>query len=237
MHCPSCNKTLAAGTKCPKCGKLAVASSVDEIDLMPMDEPKVAGAAAFHAPPEALQPPAGKPAKPAKKEATKQVDVSELGIPEAVLAKPRASAYEPPAESNVKLIVGGVIALLVILFGAWRAFRTENKIIVGRPVDQTWTIQANAAQVENYDISGTIKWTFEVTPADDAVNVGVVKRGPKDPKTLVALKALPGPYETVKKGEPYSTSGEFKTGQWSVVVLNESKKPVKAKVKFKAQQP
>jgi len=242
MHCPSCNKTLAAGTKCPKCGKLAVASSVDEIDLMPMDEPKVSGAAAFQPPPEAfLPPPSAKPAKretkkETKKEAATQVDPSELGIPEAVLAKPRASAYEPPAESNMKFYIGSALALLVVLFGVWRAFRTENKIILGKPgFDTNWTVQANSVQLENYDISGTIKWTLEVTPADDLVRVGVVKRNPKDPKTLAALKALPDPYENVKKGEPYSASGEFKTGQYSVVVMNENKKPVKAKVKFKAQ--
>jgi len=230
MHCPSCNKTLAAGTKCPKCGKLAVASSVDEIDLMPMDEPKASGAAAFQPPPTAVQAPA---AKPAKKEVAKHADPSDLGIPAEVLAKPRASAYEPPPESNVKLYIGGAIAAMFILFGVWRAFRTENKILLGKTnINTTWTIQANSAQVDNYEISGTIKWTLEVTPADDAVLVGVVKRNPKDPKTLVALKALPDPYETVKKGEPYSTSGEFKTGQYSVVVLNETKKPVKAKVKF-----
>ena len=236
MHCPSCNKTLAAGTKCPKCGKLAVASSVDEIDLMPMDEPKASGAPAFQAPPSAVEAPTAKPAKAAKKEVAKQVDPSDLGIPAEVLAKPRASAYEPPPESNTKLYIGGAIAGLFILFGVWRAFHTENKILIGKTsIDTTWTIQANSVQLDNYDISGTIKWTFEVTPADDTVRVGVVKRNPKDPKTLAALKALPDSYETVNKGQPYTASGEFKTGQYSVVVMNESKKPVKAKVKFKAQ--
>jgi len=234
MHCPSCNKTLAAGTKCPKCGKLAVASSVDEIDLMPMDEPKASGATAFEPPAAAVQAPSVKPAK--KKEVATQPDPSDLGIPEEVLAKPRASAYEPPPESNTKLYIGGAIAGMFILFGLWRMFHTENKIVLGKTtIDTTWTVQANAAMLDNYDISGTIKWTLEVTPADDTVRVGVVKRNPKDPRTLAALKALPDSYETVKKGEPYSASGEFKTGQYSVVVLNESKKPVKAKVKFKAQ--
>src|SRR5260221_1694187 len=182
MHCPSCNKTLAAGTKCPKCGKLAVASSVDEIDLMPMDEPKASGATAFQPPSEVLKPPssAKQAKKETKKEAPKQVDPSELGIPQEVLAKPRASAYDPPAESNMKFYIGSALALLVVLFGVWRAFRTEEKILIGKEqFDTTWTIQANSAQVENFDISGTIKWTLDVTPADDTLLVGAVKRTPK----------------------------------------------------------
>jgi hypothetical protein len=233
MHCPSCNKTLAAGTKCPKCGKLAVASSVDEIDLMPMDEPKVAGAAAFQPPPEAFLPPPAMPGKGTKKKA--------LVAPgeEPPMSEPlriRAGALAPKASYTNKLI-GGTVLLMVLLFIAWRMLRTENKVIGLDPTidNKTFTLQPNQALVRNVEISGTIGWKFEVTATDDTVAIGVVRRSAKDPQTIAALKQLPDLYETVKKGETHPMSGDFKTGTYSWVVLNENKKAVRVKVKFKAQ--
>ena len=173
MHCPSCNKTLAAGSKCPKCGKMAVASSSDEIDLMPLDVSKEAEAESYQPFPEGPPPPSAKPAKSAPKHA----DPAELDVPDEVKRKPMPQAYEPPQQSNLMLYVGGGIAGLIILFGLWRMIRTENKIVFGKErFDTTWIVQANSAQVENFDITGTIKWTLDVTPTDDSVLVGVVKR-------------------------------------------------------------
>jgi hypothetical protein len=211
---------------------MAVASSSDEIDLMPLDVSKEAEAESYQPFPEGPPPPSAKPAKSAPKLA----DPSELDVPDEVKRKPMPQAYEPPQQSNLMLYVGGGIAGLIILFGLWRMIRTENKIVFGKErFDTTWIVQANSAQVENFDITGTIKWTLDVTPTDDSVLVGVVKRNPKDPKTVAALKQLPDPYDAVKKAEPFSKTGEFHTGQYSVVVMNDGKKPVHAKVKFKAQ--
>ncbi|HEV3027456.1 MAG TPA: hypothetical protein VG457_07770 [Planctomycetota bacterium] len=234
MHCPSCNKTLAAGTKCPKCGKLAVASSVDEIDLMPMDEPKVAGAAAFHPPPEAFLPPPPMPGKGSKKKALAAPgEVPPMEEPLRI----RAGALAPKASPTNKIIGGGVL-LLLLLFIAWRMFRTENKVLGLDPTvpNKTFTVQPNQALLRNVEISGTVSWKFEVTATDDTVAVGVVHRSAKDPQTLAALKQLPDTtYELVKKGETHPMSGEFKTGTYSWVVLNENKKAVRVKVNFKAQ--
>jgi len=210
---------------------MAVASSSDEIDLLPLEEAKPANEEAFQPPASAGQPKAPMPGKTAKLAAPEELDV-----PEEVRNRPPPKNYDPPPESNLKLYIGGGIAAIFILFGAWRMFRTENKVILGRPqIDTTWTIQANTASVENYEISGKISWTLELTPLEDVLVVGVVKRNPKEPRSIAVLRKLPDPYETLRKGEPYSTSGQFQTGQYSLVVMNENKKPVKAKVKFKTQ--
>ncbi|MBV8880920.1 MAG: hypothetical protein JO332_13195, partial [Planctomycetaceae bacterium] len=108
MHCPSCNKTLAAGAKCPKCGKMAVASSSDEIDLMPMDEPKVAAAEAFQPPPEAFLPPPPMPGKGAKR--VGPPGPGDAPLPDEPL-RDRAGAMVPKG-SHTNLIIGGGIALL-----------------------------------------------------------------------------------------------------------------------------
>ncbi|HLY08587.1 MAG TPA: hypothetical protein VKW04_04675 [Planctomycetota bacterium] len=233
MHCPSCNRTLSAGTKCPKCGKMSVASSSDEIDLMPMDEPKTTGEAAFAPPPEAFLPPPLMPGKGIKR----------IGPPAPGEAPPqeepkrnRAGAMIPKG-SNTNLIIGGVVFGIIALFIAWRIFRTENKIILGdgNVDNKTFTIQPNQALVKNLQISGNIRWNFDVTATDEVVSMGVVERSSKDPQTIAALKLLQDTYDVVKKGESHPLSGEFKTGQYSWIVLNENKKAVRVKVKFKAQ--
>lgn len=232
MHCPSCNRTLAAGVKCPKCGKMSVASSVDEIDLMPMDEPKTTGDAAFQPPPEAFLPRPTMPGKGPRKAALASAEGPPLEEPR----RSRAGAMIPKTNQR-NLIIGGVVLLLVVLFIGWRVLRTENKVIGINPIadNKMFTIQPNQALVKNVQISGRILWTFEVSATDDTVGVGVVPRHSSDPQTIVALKKLQDPYDQVKKGETHPLSGEFSTGSYSWVVLNETKKAVRVKVKFNAQ--
>lgn len=233
MHCPTCNKTLAAGTKCPKCGKLAVASSSDEIDLMPLEEPKKTTASDFAPPPEAFLPP---PPMPGKGKKTAEASLPGQEPPSNEPVRVRAGAMAPKA-SHTSKIVGGVVLLLLLLFISWRMLRTENKIIGLDPTvdNKTFTITPGGTLVRNVQVSGTIRWTFEVTATDDTVLVGVVQRSAKDPQTIAALKKLPETYDAVKKGETHPASGEFKTGTYSWVVMNENKKAVRVKVKFKAQ--
>jgi len=234
MHCPTCNKTLAPGTKCPKCGKLAVASSSDEIDLMPLEEPKKTSASDFAPPPEAFLPPPPMPGKGKKTTAPAEPGQEQpAGEPMRI----RAGAMAPKA-SNMNKIIGGAVLLLLLLFISWRMLRTENKIIgsdMAMVDNKTFTIQPNGTLLRNIEVSGKINWTFEVTATDDTVSVGVVQRSAKEPQTIVALKKLPETYDVVKKGETHPASGEFKTGTYSWVVMNENKKAVRVKVKFKAQ--
>jgi hypothetical protein len=233
MHCPACKATVPAGTKkCPKCGKPALASSSDEIDLMPLDEPKPSDPAAFQPHPEPTAPPPPMPGK----------GVRRIGPPGPGEEQPqeepmraRAGAMVAKAD-NTKLIVGGAVALLLLIFIGWRMFRTENKVVGLDPTvdNKPFTIQPNQVLVKSVEISGIMHWSFEVTPESDSVLAGIVQRGAKDPATIPVLKKLDG-LETVKKGDVHPMSGEFKAGQYSWVVINESKKAVRVKVKFKVQ--
>lgn len=236
MHCPTCNKTLAAGTKCPKCGKMAVASSADEIDLMPLEPAKALDPSAFQPPPDLPLPPMpGKTGSSTKTKATNPAapapgkEVTDEPI------RPRAGAMVSSG-GNTNLIIGVVVVGILVLFFAWRIFRTEDKVTGKLPFDNKQvSIAPNTAYLENYEITGKIKWSFDVTPLDDTISVGVVTRNPSDPKTVVALKKLNENYETVAKGQAHPMSGEFKTGKYSWVILNETKKSVRVKVTFKAQ--
>jgi len=233
MHCPTCNKTLAAGTKCPKCGKMAVASSADEIDLMPLEPARPADPSAYQPPPDAFLPPPP-PMPGTGKRAAATAAPGEEPVQEEPI-RPRAGAMVASC-GNTNLIIGGVVVGILVLFFAWRIFRTEDKIQGKLPLEnKIYTIQPNQAQIENYDVLGKYGWKFEVTPTEDVVLMGVVQRNPADPKTVAALKKLNETYDAAKKGETHPMSGEFKTGKYSWVILNESKKPVRVKVTFKAQ--
>ncbi len=232
MHCPACKATVPAGTKkCPKCGKPALASTSDEIDLMPMDEPKPSDPAAYQPHPDPTAP----PPMPVK-------GIKRIGPPgpgdEAPRDEPiRARAGAMVAKgSNKNLIIGGAVAFLLLAFIGWRIFRTENKVVGLDPTvdNKPFTVQPNQVIIKNVEISGIMHWSFEVTPESDSVLAGVVQRGAKGPATIPVLKKLEG-LETVKKGDAHPMSGDFKTGQYSWVVLNEGKKAVRVKVKFKVQ--
>lgn len=233
MHCPACKADVPSGSKkCPKCGKPALASHSDEIDLLPLDEPKPADASAFQPPPEAFQPPPPMPGKGLKRIGP---PVPGEEPPQDEPIRPRAGAMIAKG-GNTNLIIGAVVAVIVLGFIGWRIFRTENKVIGLDPKveGKFFTVQPNQPLVKNVEISGKVNWTFEVAPDTDTVLVGVVQRGSKDPVNVPTLKKLDG-LETVKKGEPHPMSGEFKTGQYSWVVINETKKPIRVKVNFKAQ--
>ena len=231
MHCPACKATVPAGTKkCPKCGKPALASTSDEIDLMPMEEPKGSEPAGYQPHPDPVAPPAA-PVKGIKR----------IGPPGPNEAQPqdepiRARAGAMVAKgSNMNLIIGGAVGFLLLIFIGWRMFRTENKLVLGdgNVDNKPFTVQPNNVIVKNVEISGIMHWSFEVTPESDSVLVGVVQRGAKDPATIAALKKIPEGLEIVRKGDVHPMTGEFKTGQYSWVVINEGKKAVRLKVKFK----
>jgi len=199
---------------------------------MPMDEPKASDPAPFNPHPEPAAPP-----QPSTAKGVKRVGPPVTGVEPPPIEEPirmRAGAMAAKA-SHTNLIIGGVVALILVLFIGWRMFRTENKFIGLDPAvdNKPFTIQPNQVLVKNVEISGVMHWSFEVTPESDSVLVGVVQREPKDPATIPALKKLPEGLETVRKGDVHPMSGEFKTGHYSWVVANESKKAVRVKVKFK----
>ena len=62
--------------------------------------------------------------------------------------------------------------------------------------------------------------------------VGLVQRSHKDPQKLADLKKCDG-LESLKKGDKKQFTGELKhKEQYSWMLLNDTKKPAKAKVKF-----
>jgi len=145
--------------------------------------------------------------------------------------RPPPKNYDPPPESNLKLYIGAHRGDLHPLRRLAHVPHREQ-VISETQIDTTWTIQANTASVENYEDQREDQLDPELTP----LRTSGRRRGEtqsKEPRSIAVLRKLPDPYETLRKGEPYSTSGQFQTGQYSLVVMNENKKPVKAKVKFK----
>jgi len=67
---------------------------------------------------------------------------------------------------------------------------------------------------------------MDVNVTDGEVQVAMIQRPHKSPTTLIEIKKLPDPFETLRKGDTKTFSGEFKhKEQWSWVIYNDSKKP------------
>lgn len=150
---------------------------------------------------------------------------------------PRGAAAAGGPDGKGKLIGLGVAGLVVVLvlFLVLRPSKPPVKISGRTNFDATITVGAGGARVENLDVKGgSAAYTLDVDAIDGSVLVGVAKRAPRDPITPAALKKLPGGLKPAAKGGGQSLSGELDPGTWSWIVLNESKAPVKVKVKFKA---
>jgi hypothetical protein len=231
-NCPSCGKATAAGaTRCAGCGKPlsapAPAASSDEIDLMPEEAPKPSAFQAYAEPPPVG--PEGPPAPGKKKR-----DRAKEAIP--VPAGPPVPEDPTVRKDNLKfgMIAAGVFLLLVILVSL-KLCRVENKISGRTPFDQTFAVPPEKPRVENYDVTGSFSYSFEVSALDGDVLVGVAQRSPTDPATPAALKKLAEALTPVRKGETSPMTGELKSGKHSWIVIAEGKKSVRVKVKFSAK--
>jgi hypothetical protein len=233
MNCPSCGTAAPSGAAhCKRCGtvlgaKSAPAAVPDEIELMPLEESKPPAHSDFEPPPNlnALPGAVGKPPK----------DYSKPPEPGEPVRKIRGASAAPP-QGKKGMIIGAALAVLVFGFIGWRVFRTKNEVVAGKAkVDTTVSLQPGATRVENVEITGKVPYTFEVNALDGDVLVAIFQRSPKDLATLPALRKLAEGFETVRKGETHPMQGEFTAGQYSWVVANDGKKPVRAKVKFVAQ--
>jgi hypothetical protein len=108
--------------------------------------------------------------------------------------------------------------------------------ITGRTkFEATLTLYTNSPRVENFEVTGSAKYALEVGATDGDLLIGVARRSPRDPATPAALKKLPEKLTPLRKGETRELTGTWETGQYSWIVLNETKKPVKAKIKFSVQ--
>jgi hypothetical protein len=241
MNCPKCQTPAAAGAAhCKRCGsplggKAApskAASSSDEIDLMPLEEPKTPAYSAYEPPPGLDLPGA---AAPAPKLGPKAAPEGPAGPPGAdYVPKIRGASASPP-RSKLNLIIGGAVAALILGFIVWRMVRTKNEIIVGKPkVEQVITLPAGQLRLENIEVTGIVNYTLDIDILEGEMIAGVVQRSHKDSQKLADLKKC-DPLETLKKGDKKTFTGEFKNKeQASWMLLNESKKVARAKVKFHA---
>lgn len=241
MNCPKCQTPAAAGAAhCKRCGtalsgKAAAApSSSDEIDLMPL-EPAKSSYSAYEPPPgvDSVAPPAPPEKGGTKSRAKAAADPSgPPGLPEDYVPKIRG-ANAGPAQSKVTMIIGGLVAVIVVGLIAWAIFRTKNEVIVGKAkFEQVVPLGSGMVRLENLQVTGQFSYTLDVDIQDGELLVGLVQRSHKDPQKLADLKKLDG-LETMKKGDKKQITGELKhKEQYSWMLLNDTKKPAKAKVKF-----
>jgi len=239
MNCPKCRTEAPGGAShCRRCGKALAgggpkpsASDDVELELKPLEPSNPPAHSDFEPPADLGGPPAAQPSGTAVASTEEEPPVPEPKV------RPRGPNAMPQRDKRTTWIIAGALGLAVVLFIGWRLFRTENKVVTGRAkVDPvTWTLQPNQPKVENLEISGNIGYTLEITSVDSSILIGMVQRSPRDPMRVADLKKLSDPLETLAKGQTRTLMGELKAGQYSWVLINESKKPSRAKVKFSTQ--
>jgi len=237
MNCPKCQTPAAAGAShCKRCGsplsaKAAAASSSDEIDLMPL-EPSKEAFSAYEPPPgiDGGGPPVA--AAPEKGGTKSRAKADPSGPPADYVPKIRG-ANAGPAQSKLTLIIGGLVAVIVVGLIVWSLVRTKNEVIVGKgKYEQVIPLGSGMVRLENLQVTGQFSYTLDVDVQDGEMLVGLVQRSHKDPQKLADLKKCDG-LESLKKGDKKQFTGELKhKEQYSWMLLNDTKKPAKAKVKF-----
>ena len=237
MNCPKCQTPAAAGAShCKRCGsplsaKAAAAASSDEIDLMPL-EPSKEAYSAYEPPPgvDAGGPPV---AAAPEKGGTKSRAKPDPSAPPADYVPKIRGANAGPAQSKLTLIIGGLVAVIVVGLIVWSLVRTKNEVIVGKgKYEQVIPLGSGMVRLENLQVTGQFSYTLDVDVQDGEMLVGLVQRSHKDPQKLADLKKCDG-LESLKKGDKKQFTGELKhKEQYSWMLLNDTKKPAKAKVKF-----
>ena len=230
MNCPSCAKPLPANaSKCPGCGKTA-SLLPDTYDLLPEEPAKKTETAAdpFAPPPNLLQPPPPGPA-----------GASSLDKP------PRPSAHSmdwkrqsPPFEVNKGMMVGGGLLLLVIAGMVWKTCGPEPSELKGRTKTANFLpfqLSAERFQTIPFEVKGAATYKFEVAADDGELLIGVVERKPRQQATVAALKASPEGLVPVIQGNTRSVEGKLKSGTYWWVILNDSKKIVRGRMKYLAE--
>ena len=239
MNCPKCGTAAPAGAGyCKRCGSALAAkakaaaaaepSSSDEIDLMPLEPTKPSYSA--------YEPPPGLEGGPPSKGVAAPPGPDGPPAADAPVRKIRG-ANSAPKQLPINAIVGGAIALILLVTVGWMMLRTKNEVKVGKPkFDKPYSVNPGQLYVEDFEVTGVVPYTLEVTVTEGEVLTGVIRRTHKDPKKIDVIKNLGEPLEVVKKGEPRTFSAEFKhKEQWSWVVANETKKPARIRVKFQTQ--
>ena len=240
MNCPKCTTPAAAGaTHCKRCGtplsaKAAAPAATEEYDLMPMEEAKPAFSA--YEPPPGLDLGPPPPAAAGAKGGAKAAPGGPPGAPGADYVPKIRGAMASPPQNKLTRIIGAAVAVVGLIVVAYFVFRTKSEMVFGKPkTEQLILLQPGKVFPADVEATGVMSYAFDVEMLDGEMLVGMVQRSRKDPKTLADLKKCE-PLKTLRKGEKESFTGELKhKEQWSWMLLNDSKKPARAKVKFLAE--
>lgn len=228
MNCPSCAKPLPANApKCPACGK-TVSLLPETYDLMPEEPAKTPEADPFAPPPGLLQ---GGPTTAASPEPG----------PKPMKPPFRPQEWAPtggsPFEVNKGMAFAGGLLLLMIAGIAWKTCGPEPSEIKGRFKTATplpFQLAGERPQVVPFEVKGAATYTFEVSADDGEVLMGVIKRVPGLTATVAALKGAPEGLVPVIKDNTRTLEGKLSSGQYWWVVVNDSKKLVKGRMKYVA---
>ncbi len=239
MKCTKCGVPVASGAKaCPKCGK-AVSSSGElgdgySYDLMPDEPAEPSGAVPAVEVPSGPLPPAGPlPGAPKADEDKNPLDK------EPILGKPRGPRGAAGNKGSSALLnptfLGGV-GVVVLILAYFLFLRTPRPEVKGLAIleKKTFTVAAEKSKVDNFTVSGKgqVEYTMEVAPIDGVLLIGVAKGVARNSPNAV-LKKLD--LKEVKSGATEVLSGEIESGSWSWILMNESKKPVRVKVSYRAK--
>lgn len=239
MKCTKCGVAIPAGAKaCPKCGK-AVAPSDDlgggySYDLMPHEATEPSSSVPAVEAPSGPLPPAG----PMPGGPKSDVEKNPLDIP-PLTGKPRgqrgaAGNKGSSALLNPTFLGGvGVVALILVYFLFLRTPRPEVKGLAVLE-KKTFTVAAEKSKLDSFTVSGKglAEYTMEVAPIDGDLLIGVAKGVARNAPNVV-LKKLD--LKEAKSGATEVLSGEIASGSWSWILVNESKKPVRVKVTYRAK--
>lgn len=226
MTCAKCKKESPEGSKkCVGCGMTLVMP--DEIDLMPeavSDKPS--GMPMFQQPAGDFQPSepggggggsGGPPGKGKRKS-----------------LEGRGASANVNSGGGKGILIGGALALLVVGGLGFALCGTKNEVKGKAKHEGPIAVPPGKSRVENFEVTGTIGYAFEVEALDGDVVIGVAKRSPKGLTTSAVLKALPGERRSIPAGRTDDLKGDLETGQYSWFLVNDGKKPIKTKVKFLA---
>ncbi|HYE99914.1 MAG TPA: hypothetical protein VEJ18_13430 [Planctomycetota bacterium] len=229
MNCPSCAKPLPANSsKCPACGKTA-SLLPETYDLLPEEPAKKAEADPF-APPEGLLNASAPAAAPAGGGTAKP--------PRAPLRPTDWTPHTSGFEVNKGMIMAGGLLLLVVGGMVWKTCGPEPSELKGRTkavTFQPFQLAAERFQTIPFEVKGSATYKFEVASDEGEFLIGVVARNPKIPPTLASLKASPEGLIPVVQKNTRTIEGELKSGTYAWVIVNDTKKIVRGRMKYLAQ--
>lgn len=224
MNCASCKKPVPVGaSKCPACG--AELKQEYSYDLLP-DEP---AAKTEEAGPSFTLPPGveGSPAVTSEEKA------------------PRLSRSDRPRGANAmagggginlfKLGVGAGVLLILIVLGTKMCGSSVKITGPGNPgnkVETTFSTSNVFSKAWPFQIEGgKAAYSMTVVPKNGDVRIGVVRRGPKDKITPEIIKTWE--LTPAAKGESKVLEGTLESGQYSFVIVTDSKIMITGSLKAK----